>query len=372
MRSTRLRLTVTAAFAALALAACGGSPTAGPPGAAAGGGPSKAEGVYAELSALSGQQRRDELVKRAEEEGQLSLYTSMTSDVADAITKAFENQFDIKVSLYRAGSETVLQRILQEQSARFAGNDVVETNATELAALDREGHLADYKGERRDMVPEAGRFPHWTATRFNLFSPGWNTTVVGSVGGPPRSWEDLADPRFDGKLSMELSDTDWYLTLYEYWRGKGKSDAEIDKLFSDMAQGAQITKGHTVQVELMSAGQFAVAASPYTYTVERAKQDGAPLEYTPVVQPVIARPNGFGLMKTATHPAAAMLFADWMLDEGQKVLADLHLTPAIAQGADPLAGVELLPVDVNKLLDENEQWTKKYEAVVSGGAPASK
>jgi iron(III) transport system substrate-binding protein len=369
VRSTRLRIIVTAAFAALALAACGGSPTAGPPG---GGGPSKAEGVYAEIAALSGQQRRDELVKRAEEEGQLSLYTSMTSDVADAVTKAFSDEFDIDVSLYRAGSETVLQRILQEQSASFAGNDVVETNATELAALDREGHLAEYSGERRDMVPEAGRFPHWTATRFNLFSPGWNTAVIGSVGGPPKSWEDLADPRFDGKLSMELSDTDWYLTLYEYWRQHGKSEAEIDKLFADMAPGAQIAKGHTVQVELLSAGQFGVAASSYTYTVERAKQDGAPVEYAPPVQPVIARPNGFGLMKTAAHPAAAMLFADWMLDEGQKVLADLHLTPSIPQGADPLAGVELIPVDVNKLLDENEEWSKKYEAVVSGGAPASK
>jgi iron(III) transport system substrate-binding protein len=372
VRPTRLRLTFTAALAALTLAACGGSPTAGPAPGAGGAAAGQAEGVYAELTALSGQQRRDELVKRAEEEGQLSLYTSMTSDVADAITKAFEDSFDVDVSLYRAGSETVLQRILQEQSANFAGNDVVETNATELAALDREGRLAEYSGERRDMVPEAGRFPHWTATRFNLFSPGWNTNVIGTVGGPPRSWEDLADPRFDGKLSLELSDTDWYLTLYEYWRKQGKADAEIDELFADMAQGAQITKGHTVQVELLSAGQFGVAASSYTYTVERAKQDGAPVEYAPPVQPVIARPNGVGLMKTAAHPAAAMLFADWMLDEGQRVLADLHLTPAIAQGDDPLAGVELIPVDVNKVLDENEEWTKKYEAVVSGGSQVGK
>jgi iron(III) transport system substrate-binding protein len=338
--------------------------------AVAGTAPGQAEATFAELSALTGQQRRDELVKRAEEEGQLSLYTSMTSDVADAVVKAFGDAFDVEVSLYRAGSETVLQRVLQEQSANFAGNDVIETNATELAALDREGRLAEYKGERRDLVPEAGRFPHWTATRFNLFTPGWNTDVVQSVGGPPTSWEDLADPRFDGKLSMELSDTDWYVTLYGYWQQQGKSDAEIDKLFADMAQGAQITKGHTVQVELMSAGQFAVAASPYSYTVERAKQGGAPLAYSPAIEPVIARPNGVGLMKSASHPAAALLFYDWMLDEGQQVLADLHLTPSIAKGDSPLANTELVPVDVNKLLDENEVWSKKYEAVISGGAPS--
>jgi iron(III) transport system substrate-binding protein len=373
VRTTRLRIGLTAALAALALVACGGSPTAtnGVPAAGGGAAAGQAEAVFAELSALKGQQRRDELVKRAKEEGQLALYTSMTSDVADAVTKAFTDQFGIPISVYRAGSETVLQRVLQEQSAHFAGNDVVETNATELAALEREGYLAEYKGERRDLVPAAGRFPRWTATRFNLFSPGWNTGVIDSVGGPPKTWEDLADPRFDGKLSMELSDTDWYLTLYEYWKQQGKADAEIDKLFADMANGAQITKGHTVQVELMSAGQFAVAASAYTYIVERGKQDGAPIEYAPPVQPVIARPNGVALMKSATHPAAAMLFNDWILDEGQKVIADLHLTPSIIQGNDPLAGVQIIPVDVNKVLDENAEWSKKYEAVVSGGSPAS-
>jgi iron(III) transport system substrate-binding protein len=373
VRTTRLRIGLTAALAALALVACGGSPTAtnGVPAAGGGATAGQAEAAFAELSALKGQQRRDELVKRATAEGQLSLYTSMTSDVADAITKAFTDQFGIPISVYRAGSETVLQRVLQEQSAHFAGNDVIETNATELAALEREGHLAEYRGERRDLVPEAGRFPRWTATRFNLFSPGWNTAVIDSVGGPPKTWEDLADPRFDGKLSMELSDTDWYLTLYEYWKQQGKADAEIDQLFADMAKGAQITKGHTVQVELMSAGQFAVAASSYTYIVERAKQDGAPLEYAPPVQPVIARPNGVALMKSASHPAAAMLFNDWILDEGQKVIADLHLTPSIVEGDDPLAGVQIIPVDVNKVLDENAEWSKKYEAVVSGGSPAS-
>ena len=45
------------------------------------------------------------------------MYTSMTSDVAGAVTKAFTDQTGIKVNLYRADSETVLQRILQEASA---------------------------------------------------------------------------------------------------------------------------------------------------------------------------------------------------------------------------------------------------------------
>ena len=62
-----------------------------------------------------------------------------------------------------------------------------------------------------------------------------------------------------------------------------------------------------------------------------------------------------------------MLFYDWLLEEGQQVLADKGLTPSVPTGDDPLKGVEVIPVDVEKLLSESDKWSKKYEAVVQGG-----
>ncbi|MFG1708580.1 ABC transporter substrate-binding protein [Nonomuraea sp. M3C6] len=350
----------------LLLSGCGGLPTATAPQAATGGGPTAAEKLYTEVNGMTGQQRRDKLVPLAEKEGTLDLYTSMTSDVADAVLKAFEGQFDVTVNLYRAGSETVLQRVVQEQKANYQGNDVVETNATEMFDLNNEGVLANYDGERRRLVPEAGRLQGWTATRFNLFAPSWNTKLV-PKGQEPKTWEDLADPKWDGKLAMELSDSDWYLTLYGYWKKQGKSDDEINKIFDGMARGAKIVKGHTVQGQLLSAGQFSVAASNYSYIVQQSKSAGAPVDYLPYVEPVIARPNGVGLMKTAKHPAAAMLFADWLLQEGQAVLSKRGLTPAIVEGDDPLKGVEIIPIDVEELTKNGDEWNKRYDQVISNG-----
>jgi iron(III) transport system substrate-binding protein len=352
-----------------AASGCGASPTAGG-GKADSGEQTAAQKLYAEIGPLKGKERRDKLVDLAKKEGQLSLYTSMTSDVADIVTKKFGDQFGIHVDTYRAGSETVLQRILQEQSASYAGNDVVETNANELFDLNGEHLLATYKGERRDMVPKAGQFDGWTATRFNLFAPSWNTNLV-KPGDAPKSWEDLADPKWNGKLSMELTDSDWYLTLYGYWRKHGKTDAQIDKIFADMADGAKIVKGHTVQGELLSAGQFSVVASNYSYIVANAKDKGAPVNYLPFVEPVIARPNGVALMRSAKHPAAAMLFSDWLLTEGQKILTDSGLTPSIVEGDDPLKGVEIVPIDVQTLVKDGQEWEKKYDKVVSGGEKVS-
>jgi iron(III) transport system substrate-binding protein len=359
--SLRLGRIVAAIGLTFALASCGGSPTASGPNA----GPADAAAKYQQYDSLKGQERRDRLIADAKAEGELSLYTSMTADVAEAITKAFTEQTGVKVSLYRAASETVLQRLLQEASANHPGADVVETNDREMSAVSGEGLAQPYTGERRDKVGEEGRFDDWTATRYNLFTPSWNTTKV-PAGEQPKSWEDLADPKWNGQLAMELSDYDWYLTLYSYWQTKGKSDAEIDRLFSDMANGAKVVKGHTVMGELLSAGQFSVAASNYSYLVQRGKDKGAPVAYEPFVQPVIARPQGAALMKSAPHPAAALLFVDWMLTEGQQVLVDLSLTPSIEPEGlkDPLEGLEVIPVDVERLVNESQQWSERYSALL--------
>ena len=108
-------------------------------------------------------------------------------------------------------------------------------------------------------------------------------------------------------------------------------------------------------------------ASNYSYIVERAKVEGAPVDYMPMVEPAIVRPNGAGLMKTADNPATAMLFMDWLLEEGQEVIVAESLTPSIVEGGNPLADVELVPVDVDRLLEEGDEWSAKYDELLAGG-----
>ena len=106
---------VAAVGLTLALVSCGAPPTAPPTGSGSDNGASK----FQQYENLKGQERRDTLLKDAKAEGEVTLYTSMTSDVAGVVTKAFTDQTGIKVNLYRADSETVLQRILQEGDDAF-------------------------------------------------------------------------------------------------------------------------------------------------------------------------------------------------------------------------------------------------------------
>jgi iron(III) transport system substrate-binding protein len=167
---------------------------------------------------------------------------------------------------------------------------------------------------------------------------------------------------------MEPSDIDWYKTLWEYWVNEaGKSEEEADKLFEDMADGASFVKGHTLMGELLSGGEYAVAASNYSYLVEGDISDGAPVAWQPPVQPILSRPNGVALVNQAPHPATAVLFTDWILSPaGQELLAEFKLDPALETLATTPTAEEVL-VDVESLVNEQEEWTDRYEQLVTLG-----
>jgi len=172
-------------------------------------------------------------------------------------------------------------------------------------------------------------------------------------------------------VSMEVGDVDWFAAMYQYYVGKGRSETEVRDLFSRVAANSKIAKGHTTQGEMLSAGQFGIAVSSYSHTVDKAADKGAPVTWHPTsgapIQPIVVRPNGVAMMKTAANPAAAMLFVDWELTEGQRILADAFRIGAIPQGKDPLAGLEVISVPEQELLTDAKKWDTRYADILRSG-----
>jgi iron(III) transport system substrate-binding protein len=326
--------------------------------------------LFDKYNGMSGEERTDDLVACAQDEGQLNVYTS-NSDMDDLV-EGFTDEYDIDVSVYRAGGETVLQRILQEDEAGYYGADIFETDALELGAAEEEGLLYPYRGGLRDSVRDEGRQSEaWTATRFNAFVVGWNTDNV-RPGEEPTSLEDLAEPEWKGRISMELGDVDWFTALHDYYvEEQGWAEDKFTDLMTRLASNSQVVKGHTTQGELLSAGQFDVAVSSYSHTIEGAAADGAPVSWKPAsgepIQPIVVRPNGIALVKTATNPCAALLFVDFELTGGQDFFREKNRIGSVADTEDGLADFEVYPVPLEKLLDDPDTWNKAYEDVVADG-----
>jgi iron(III) transport system substrate-binding protein len=358
-----------AIVAALALAACGKSVTGGGGKSSAAGG-TAAEKVYQQLNGMPADQQRAAALDQAKKEGSLQLYTSLTESVVAKVKDAFEQQTGVKLNVFRANSETVLQRALQETSANRTGNDVIETNFNEMSTLAKQGVLSDYRGAASDNVPQSYRFQGWLADRLNIMLPAWNTKLI-KPGQEPRSWEDLADPRFKGKLTMELSDSDWYENVTKSWLRHGKTQAQVDDLWKRIVANANVAKGHTVMADLLGAGQTAVDGMNYSYIIQKTADKGAPVAYRSadgIAHTVgFARPQGVSMMKNAKHPAAAWLFNDWMLNEGQKLLVREGLTPSTKVAGDvSQRGVTLEPYDVEGLTKDSKTWDDRYDRLVRG------
>ena len=347
-------------LALVALAGCGGSDD-GENGRAA------VEETIEQVEGLEGAAREKRLLQLAQKEGaKLSWYTSLTNDTEAAAADAFEDEYDIEVSVYRSTSETVAQRVSEEAEADFEGTDVLETNGTEMALLDQEDVFVPYRPVGFDQLADGSR-ENWTATRFNKFVVAWNTDQL-SGGGAPRSLEELAEPRWKGKLALEEGDSDWHFALREHLIDQGRSEEEADELLQGIAANSRVIASHALVNELLGAGEFAVAPSNYLHQTRDLIDDGAPVEYEPIVEPVFSRPQGIAVLETARHPAAALLFIDWLTGEGQELLLENNVVPAREDLIEE-AGADEVLVDVDAYIERSDELDQQYDDLLRLGQP---
>jgi iron(III) transport system substrate-binding protein len=353
----------------LALAACGGTP-AQDSAIGSGAGGKAAAAVYQKLNGMPQAQARAEALKEAKAAGgTVSLYTSMNADIADKVTAEFTRQTGIKVSTYRGHSEDVLQRTLQEASANRLGADVVETDFSEMDSLGGKKVFGAYDGTAGKQVDSGYHYDGWIADRLNILVDGWNTKLM-SAKDAPKSWEDLADPRFKGKISIEQTDDDWYANVTKWWKDHGKSDQEIAQLWQKIVANAKVVNGHITMADLLAAGQTALNVENYSYEYSVVAKKGAPVTdvgpdgTNPV--PAFARPNGLSVTAAAKHAAAAWLFEDWMLTDGQKVLVQQGLTPATKVPGDTSAkGLNVVPFDTAGFEAQQKTWADQWDRLIS-------
>ena len=317
--------------------------------------------------------REKRLYQLAKAERTLEWYTSMSAPISEPVEKAFEAKYPgVQVNRYRASSEAVTQRITQEAKAGTAGADVIETNGTEMLLYQNAGNiLIPYTSSPyRKFIPKFGRFSSFTASRIEHFVVVWNTSLV-KAGDRPKTYEALTNARWRGKIAMEPSDVDWYYALSQYLRLKAKwSQARIDRMFRGMAQNALIVSSHTTQVNLLAAGQFDVCVSCHSHSTKDLIEKGAPLAFRPLVQPVMQRPQGVGIAKRLRHPAAALLFYDWLLrkNAGQRVLQANHVDPSRADMVDPaFKKAKVYNINTRAVVARYDTLSKRYDDLMRLG-----
>jgi iron(III) transport system substrate-binding protein len=319
----------------------------------------------ADVALYTGADRMEKLVAGAKKEGTVSVYTSLQTADIGRLGAAFEKKYGIKMVPWRAGSEGIVTRTIQEARASRFTVDVIETNGPELESLHRENVLQLVRSPHLADLIAPAVLPHgeWMGTRLNVFVQAYNTRLV-KKQDLPKTWEEFANPKWKGKIGIEQEDSDWLAGIFN-----DIGDARARKVFRDMvtANGMSVRKGHTLLTQLIVSGEVPLALTVYNYKAEQLKKQGAPIDWF-VIGNAIARPNGIAVARRAPHPHAAVLFYDFELSpEGQQIIANLEFVPTSKKIDTPLNRMPMKFVDAKVAIDEYDKWKTLYGQLFGRG-----
>src|SRR5215475_7343703 len=234
----------------------------------------RAQTARADNSAIylyQGADRSERLIAKAREEGTLTIYTSMATTESGPLAQAFEKKYGVKVQLWRALSENVLQRALTEARGGRRSMDVVETNAPEVEALAREEVVGEFNSPYFSDLPPWALPAHrrWAADRANLWVTGYNTGKV-KREELPLTLEGFAEPRWKGRLSLEATDSDWMYGVASFM-GEARGLDFFRKL---AALKPEMRKGHVLVAQLVAAGELPLCLTIYSGNADSIKAKG--------------------------------------------------------------------------------------------------
>jgi iron(III) transport system substrate-binding protein len=308
----------------------------------------------------------DSLIDTAKRESEVVYYASMNLSEANAVIGEFERRYPfIKVKLQRTGSEKLLTRVLTEARAKKTFADVIQTVEFSMHIFNRSGILARHTPSANALYPKDFKEDgFWTTVYYNAYVTGYNTRLV-AARALPRTYDDLLDPKWKGKLLMEGTKAEWFagmLQILGQERGL--------KFMRDLAkQQPSPREGHELLAQLVVAGEGVFDVNIPAASVERMKERGAPIDWT-ALGPVPATMVGAGVAAQAPHPNAARIFLDFLLSrEGQKLMQ----TPGrmIARGdlaneqAAMLKELKIVPVSPS-LAEKLDEYAKQLRAIFGG------
>jgi iron(III) transport system substrate-binding protein len=314
------------------------------------------------LLKYNGADRDQKIVAAAQKEGTLTLYTSIAEKDIPLLMGPFEKKYGVKVKVWRAGSDKVLQRTVTEANGKRYDADAIHISAPEMEALYQEKLLQPVRSPvQADLI--AGTVPAhhaWAGTLLTVFVQAYNTNLVKKEDLPKR-YEDLLNPKWKGKLGIEMEDFDWFAaTVSELGEAKGI------KLFRDIVatNGISVRKGHSLLTNMVGSGEVPLALTIYNYMPEAARKKGVPIGWF-ALEPAIARANAIGITSHAQHPNAALLFYDYMLSpDAQKILRSLDYVPANGNVESPLGAMKMKVINPAITIGQMDKWNQVYEDVI--------
>ena len=181
----------------------------------------------------------------------------------------------------------------------------------------------------------------------------------------PKSWEDVANPKFKGMVALDDPMRAGPLSsmlagLKEQWKDNNRFNKFVKGL---KALGVPVHKSTSAMFRLVISGEYAICMPALLHDVMEEKAKGTPVDYIKTVPPVVF-PRQAGIYIKAPNPNAAKLFAEWAIStQGQQVIDSVgretsrkdFKSKTSIESAYP-KGTKAIPVSDKLFLEDPKKW----------------
>ena len=303
-----------------------------------------------------------ELYPKAMQEGNLIIYSVWDVEHLRAITDVFMKRYPgIKVTYWQGRNPEIVTRVLTEFQGGQASVDIIlSDNAPPV--IRAAGAIASYDTVQRDVL--LLHDPTMATVSLQIQALTYNTKKL-KPADLPKSWEDVANPKFKGMVALDDPMRAGPLSsmlagLKEQWKDDNRFNNFVKGL---KALGVPVHKSTSAMFRLMIAGEYAICLPARLHEVMEEKAKGTPVDYIKTVPPVVF-PRQAGIYIKAPNPNAARLFAEWAIStQGQQAIDSVgretsrkdFKSKTSIESAYP-KGTKAIPVTDKLFLEDPKKW----------------
>ena len=264
----------------------------------------------------------------------LNLYSSRHYQTDEALYSNFTKLTGIKINRIEAAEDPLIER-LRSEGERSPADVLITVDAGRLWRAEQLGLFQPVKSALLESrIPENFREPggRWFGFSQRARLIAYNKAKVRA--DEIRTYEDLADPKWKGRVCMRSSTNIYNLSLMGALinhLGEPKAEAWAKSVQANLAQEPK--GGDSDQLKFVASGLCDVTISNQYYYARLARSDKAE-EKQAAGRIGIVFPNqatwgahvnisGGGVLKNAPHREAAIKFLEYLAsDEAQRYFAD--------------------------------------------------
>lgn len=262
----------------------------------------------------------------ARKEGRLVIYAApghADGETQQAIGRHFNERYGITMDWTSLSARDISPRVIAEQNTKQYVVDVVMSGiAGNYTELKPRGHVMPIlapssleKGVwRLDPATAVPKDRDWLFLFIPLTAGFYVNTSLLRPGEEPKSYQDLLDPKWKGKIVLQTPGTGgtgsgWFRAVY---RTLG-----LDYMKA-LAKQVVIVPNVNDSTDAVARGQYPVAIAPNPARSAELVREGAPVKYVHPKEGSHLFVLGTSFVANAPHPNAAKLFFNWIYTrEGQ-------------------------------------------------------